>query len=111
MNNDSVSSLRVILTWIVAALTLGYFCFLFYWQYYAGVQDDIWEVIVNHYAVFIGLPCAALASLLIVLVLEQAAGTPLEFSGLGFQFKGAAGQIAMWLACYVVIVLSIKLLW
>src|SRR2546422_1380992 len=41
------------------------------------------------------LPSAAFAALLIVLVLEQSSGQ-IEFSSLGFAFKGASGQIVLW---------------
>jgi hypothetical protein len=36
---------------------------------------------------------------------------PMEFEGLGFKFKGAAGPVVLWAMCFIVIVLGIRVLW
>jgi hypothetical protein len=48
-----------------------------------------------HYQAIIGLPAAAAVSFIIVIFLLQTEG-PIEFEGLGFKLKGAAGQATMW---------------
>jgi len=45
-----------------------------------------------------------------VVFLRQTDG-PIEFNGLGFEFKGASGQVAMWVVCFLAIAGAIKFLW
>jgi hypothetical protein len=68
------------------------------------------QMSMSHFAATIGLPCAALASLLVVIVLEGTVG-PIQLKGLGFEFKGAAGPIVFWLLCFLAITFAIHLLW
>ena len=70
----------------------------------------VFQVGMTHFAATIGLPSAALASLAIVIILEGTAG-PIEFAGLGFKFKGAAGPIVFWVLCFLAIAHAIHLLW
>jgi hypothetical protein len=68
------------------------------------------EVLEKHFAAIIGLPGAAAAAFVLVVFLRQTEG-PIEFEGLGFKLKGAAGQILMWVICFLAMVGAIKLLW
>ncbi len=74
--------------------------FLRSWRYSLG----------KHFPVTIGLPVAAVISLLLILVLRETTGK-LEFEALGFKFRGASGPVVLWVLCYLAITLSIKLLW
>jgi hypothetical protein len=74
-------------------------------------QFDGWQKILEeHFAVIIGLPGAAAVSFVLVVFLRQTEG-PIEFEGLGFKLKGAAGQILMWVICFLSIAAAIKWLW
>ncbi len=74
-----------------------------------GLTD--WKsVLEGHFPAIIGLPGAAVVAFTLVVFLRQTDG-PLEFEGLGFKFKGASGQVAMWIACFLAITLAIKALW
>ena len=64
----------------------------------------------KHFAAVVGLPAAALASFLLVVVLETAAGH-IELRVLGFEFKGASGPIVMWVLCFLAVAFAIWLLW
>ena len=64
----------------------------------------------EHFAAAIGLPCAALAALLLVTILEINTGR-VEFKAYGFEFKGAAGPIVMWVFCFLAIAGAIRMLW
>jgi hypothetical protein len=64
----------------------------------------------GHTAAVLGLPAAALASLAIVLFLEAKSGR-IEFEGFGFKFRGASGEVILWVICFLAIVAAIKLLW
>jgi hypothetical protein len=66
--------------------------------------------IMRHFAAIVGLPAAAAAAFIIVAIFRQGEG-PLEFSGLGFHFKGAAGEVVLWVLCFLIVTISIRLLW
>jgi hypothetical protein len=68
------------------------------------------EIFRAHPAAILGLPSAALAALCIVLFLEVKSGR-IEFEGFGFKFRGASGEIILWVICFLAIVASIRLLW
>jgi hypothetical protein len=68
------------------------------------------EILQRHYQAIIGLPAAAAVSFIIVVFLRQTEG-PIEFEGLGFKLKGAAGQAVMWVVCFLAIAGAIKLVW
>jgi hypothetical protein len=75
------------------------------------LQDpELYRLALDHFAATIGLPCAGLAALCIVVALENTSG-PIEFEGLGFKFKGASGPIVLWVVCFLAITAAIKILW
>ncbi len=77
-----------------------------------GLSDNGWIVVIarEHFAAVVGLPAAAVASMCIVLFLEYSTG-PIEFEGLGFKFRGAAGPVVLWVFCFIAITIAIKVLW
>ncbi len=77
-----------------------------------SLKHDNWVsgIVQNHFAATIGLPLAAIAALCLVILLGFTDG-PIEFSGLGFNFKGAAGPIVLWVLCFLAIAVAIKALW
>lgn len=68
------------------------------------------ELLIEHFGAIIGMPVAGALAFLLVVFLRQTEGQ-IEFKGLGFEFKGASGQIVMWLMCFLSITGAIKLLW
>jgi hypothetical protein len=64
----------------------------------------------EHFATIVGVPLAALAAFGLVVTLDVVAGH-IEFKGLGFEFRGAAGPIIMWVICFLAIVLAIYMTW
>jgi len=88
-----------------AALVLAYLIFN------AAVFPWNWpDVLEKHFHAIFGIPGAAVVAFVIVIFLRQADG-PIEFEGLGFKFKGAAGQVVMWVVCFLAIAGAIKLVW
>jgi hypothetical protein len=79
---------------------------LFFWADKPGGHD----ILVVHYAAIVGLPAAAAVSFILVVLLRQIDG-PIEFEGLGFKFRGAAGQVVLWVLCFLAFSGAIKLLW
>lgn len=68
------------------------------------------DLVVSRFPAIIGLPFAALAAFLVVALFRQSEG-PIEFEIIGAKFRGASGQILLWIACFLAITASIKLLW
>ena len=73
-------------------------------------SETLIKIILEHPAAIIGIPISALVSLSLVLSLEQVGG-PIVFKMPGVEFKGASGQVVLWLLCFMAIVFSIKMLW
>lgn len=101
--------LQKIIPWGVLILIL-LLIFIFFYFINEGFNDTYLELYKKNFIVIIGLPLGVLLALFIVLFLEQTQG-PIEFKGLGFEFKGASGPVVLWVLCYLVIVISFKLLW
>jgi hypothetical protein len=90
---------------VLAAVVFAWTIWVTIWHF------SFWEVILrDHFAAIVGLPGAAAASFAIVVFLRQTDG-PIEFEGLGFKFKGASGQVAMWAICFLSITIAIKAVW
>lgn len=64
----------------------------------------------DHYAALVGLPAVASVSFILVVLLRQTDG-PIEFEGFGFKFRGASGQVAMWVISFLAFAIAIKLVW
>ena len=75
------------------------------------ITPELWERIIReHFAAVVGLPMAALLASFIVIALKYAEG-PMEFEALGFKFRGASGQVILWIMCFLAITIAIRLLW
>jgi hypothetical protein len=105
-------ALRIVVT-IVALVGTGVVgaTFLFFLaRDIANAEPWMMELFRAHPAVVLGLPTGALAAFCIVLFLEAKSGR-IEFEGFGFTFRGASGEIILWVICFLAIVAAIKLLW
>jgi hypothetical protein len=104
------SALRKWMSWsaVVGAslLALTFFLGVFYISLF-GAWDEIAR---KHFAAVIGLPCAALTSMFVVIVLRTVAG-PIELKIPGFEFRGASGPIVMWIACFLAMTFAISWIW
>ena len=66
----------------------------------ATAWTDEWKTIFkDHFAAIIGLPSAATAAFALVIFLRQAEG-PLDFEVGVFKFKGASGQLVLWVSVF-----------
>ena len=76
------------------------------------LRQSYWStVVVEHFPAVIGLPMAAVGAFIVVVLLRQSTEGPIEFSGLGFSFKGPSGAVVLWLMCFLGIVVAVKALW
>ena len=105
------SWLRIVSRWSVLLGAMLYGVTFFAFSIYGMIHEEwVEEIAKQHFAAAIGLPCAALAALLLVTILEINAGR-IEFKAYGLEFKGAAGPIVMWVLCFIAIAGAIRLLW
>jgi hypothetical protein len=68
------------------------------------------QIAQEHFAATIGLPAAALVSFLVVLFLEVKSGR-IEFEAWGLKFKGASGEVVLFVFVFLAIAIAIKVLW
>jgi hypothetical protein len=64
----------------------------------------------KHFASIFGLPAAAAASLLIVLVTRAVSG-PMSVEFFGLKFHGAASETIMWILCFLAIAYAVERTW
>ncbi|WP_295623642.1 hypothetical protein [uncultured Nitrosomonas sp.] len=104
--------LRIFISWIVVIILTCFGIFMLYkLTNFHNTSGDYWKNMVQEqFPVLIGLPMAGLGSLFVTLILRISTG-PIEFEIGGLKFKGGAAPIVFWIICFMVIVLSINLLW
>lgn len=96
--------------WFAVAAAVGGGIVFLYTIYIVAVGFRYWEELLrDHFAAIIGLPAAAALAFALVVFLRQTDG-PIEFEGLGFKFKGAAGQVAMWICLFSGCICSYQIL-
>ena len=75
------------------------------------IGNELWvQIAREHFAATIGLPAVALVSLFVVLFLEAKSGR-IEFEAWGLKFRGASGEVILFVVCFLAIALAIKMLW
>jgi hypothetical protein len=82
----------------------------------AGTHDVLannpaWlEIAHDHFAAIVGLPAAAFTSFFVVLILEVKTGR-VEFEVWRMKFKGASGEVVMFVLVFLAIAVALKMLW
>lgn len=72
--------------------------------------DFYLDIAKSHFVAVVGLPLSAIAALCLVQILQITSGD-IEFKVLGFEFKGASGQVILWVIVFLAIVLGIRIVW
>jgi hypothetical protein len=73
-------------------------------------DPELTNLVAANFPAIVGLPFAAVAAFIVVAVFRQSE-TPLELEVFGFKLKGAAGELVLWFACFLAIVVGIRMLW
>ncbi|WP_157619601.1 hypothetical protein [Skermanella stibiiresistens] len=68
------------------------------------------ELVIKNFAAIIGLPFSFIGAFVVVALFRQGAD-PIEFEGFGLHFKGASGELILWILCFIAISGAIRLLW
>jgi uncharacterized membrane protein YjgN (DUF898 family) len=84
------------------AVLAGFFLFIPF--------EMLLQITARHFAAVVGLALAALLAAFVVVALRHTSG-PMKFEGLGFKFEGGAGQVVLWVFCFLAIAAAIRLLW
>jgi hypothetical protein len=96
---------------IIVLLVLGAGAFIALLSLLFFMQDTvIVDLGYRHFASIFGLPAAAAASLLIVLVTRAVSG-PMSVEFFGLKFQGAASETVMWVICFLAIAYAIERTW
>lgn len=103
---------RVVIVRVLIACIAVFSLIFFAYLVYCVWSEKAWTLAIlqQHFAGIVSVPLASIGALCVVLVLRSTEG-PMEFQGLGFKFKGAAGPIVLWAMCFIVIVIGIRVLW
>ena len=104
-------------TWTLVLLLLAVTGFVglltvwvvFFHPHISGAQYALFAI--KHVQAFIGLPMAAVCSLVLVTVLRQRSGEGITFKVLGMSFTGPSGEVVLWIICFLVITVAIKAMW
>ena len=101
---------KKVVTWLVVLLVPVTLAIFLSSLMYFGSPGPWIAIVQNHFAATVGLPMAAVAAIFIVVGLKQSSG-PIKFEGLGFKFEGAAGEVVLWVLCFLAIACAVKMLW
>ena len=103
---------RRVFTWVVLVACTAWGICSGIWLLYHAWQPESWliPILREHFAALVGIPMSALIAMCVVVLLRFSAG-PIEFEGLSFKFRGAAGQVVFWIFCFLALVSGLELLW
>lgn len=90
---------------LVLLLLLLSLPFVLFWKEIGGEKRFSMDTM----RVVFGIPFGAMLSILIIMIFRQAAG-PIEISGFGMHFKGAAGPVILWILAFLAITGAFKML-
>ena len=100
------NGVRIVSLVVLASIVIALIAFVIMrWN-----DPEIRKIAADHLRATVGLPIAGVFALLIIAVFRTTSGQ-IEFSGLGFTFKGASGPIVMWVLCFLAIAGSLRMLW
>lgn len=95
---------------VCASLTVGYITVALR-RLFTSEDPLTASILTNNFPSVVGLPMAAVGSFIIIVLLRQTNRGPIEFEGLAFKFRGASGPVVLWVVCFAVISIAIRMLW
>lgn len=107
---ENIEKVALVLKWalplLFVVLTVAYLVRIIS---YVWFSDDLPIMFSKEPLLTIGLPLAGITSLALVLALDQAP-EKIKFKGLSLELEGVAGQLILWVVCFLSFVGAIKLL-
>lgn len=80
------------------------------YQLFTSNADWLVDIMDTHFAAVIMPPLMMIGGIVVVTALKMSEGQ-MKFSLLGFKFEGSAAPIIMWVLVYLVLTLSVRILW
>jgi hypothetical protein len=116
-STESIQLLKDLATWAGilggASLATVYFSFLaiHFLRSSPPSKSRLVSIIDENQAAAFGVPLSCVASFCIVVLLQSAATGPITIDVWGFKLEGASGPVALWVTCFLAIILGVKALW
>jgi hypothetical protein len=110
VNASWEEKLRRTMSWVSLIGVAAFAIFFFYELAFISKLGLFDQLFLKHTPALVGLPIASAASLALVLLLRTVSGE-IQVSLLGFQFKGAAGPLVMWILCFLAMTVAIRYTW
>jgi hypothetical protein len=109
---DSTPALHAFVTWAVtlSVAISGASALILILRLFYSDPAVFEKLITEHVRAIVGVPMAASSAFCVLLFLESRSGD-VEFGGLGFSFKGAAGPAVIWVFAFLAFAGVIRLLW
>lgn len=109
----SSSIMRDVVNWgVVVGTAVFTSVFLMLITRWAWTSPWLEALVQEHFPATVGLPLAAIASLVIVVLLEARFDQiEMKFFHGFIEFRGAAGPIVLWGFCFLIMAGSIKIVW
>jgi hypothetical protein len=107
-----MTAIRAFATWAVVlsvAISGAAALFLILRVFYFN-QALFEKLITEHVRAIVGIPMASCSAFCVLLFFEARSGN-VEFSGLGFSFKGGAGPAVIWVFAFLAFTGAIRILW
>jgi hypothetical protein len=110
-------NLKKLATWGVvigtALWTTFFFGFLVVSATYPELVADSWflRMLQEHPSGTLGIAISAISAFSVVAVLDVLSRDPIEIKVLGFELKGAAGPVVLWVVCFLALVVGTEVLW
>ncbi len=102
--------LRRAMSWVALAAAAIFAGFFFYEIALIARLGFFDQLFLKHTPSLVGLPIAAGSSLALVLLLRTVSGD-IQVKFIGFEFKGAAGPLVMWILCFLAMAFAIRYTW
>jgi hypothetical protein len=110
-------NLKKLATWGVvvgtALWTTFFFGFLVVSATYPEHVAESWflRMLQEHPSGTLGIAISAISAFSVVAVLDVLSRDPIEIKVVGFELKGAAGPVVLWVVCFLALVVGTEVLW
>ena len=111
------AKLKSLATWGVvigtALWTTFFFGFLVASAMFPSAVAESWllQMVREHPSGTIGIAISAISAFSVVAVLDVLSRDPLEIKFFGFELKGAAGPVVLWVVCFLAMIAGGEVLW
>lgn len=109
--------MKSLATWGVvlgtAIWTTFFFGFLVVNAVMPSAVADSWflDMVRQHPGATLGIAMSAISAFSVVAVLDVLSRDPIEIKVLGFELRGAAGPVVLWVLCFLAMVAGCEILW